>query len=132
MAKNKFKRLLSENNLLWLLVAIAFSSCTYDKNEFQEVISTPVCDTIDQLNFTGKIGQIISTHCALSCHVSGGTAPGNYKDYKELKEKIIDGTFENRVFILKDMPPAYSLGPKTLTECELNTMKAWINAGLPE
>jgi hypothetical protein len=132
MIKNKFLKWYSGNNLFALILVLMFTSCTYDEFDFQESAPQLSCDTINQITFSEKAGLIIAANCALSCHVIGGTAPGNFNNYMELKEKVIDGSFENRVFILKDMPPDYSPGPKFLNDCDLEILKAWINAGFPE
>jgi hypothetical protein len=113
-------------------------SCTWDRHEPSENPETelppvPFCDTVTDITFTGKIGEIIKAGCALpGCHIAGTGIPGNFPDYAETAGKVEDGSFALRVLELKDMPPSWSAGPVSLNDCELSKIRAWINAGAPE
>lgn len=103
------------------------ASCTNRKVEALEpVAQPPVCDTENNLNYNGgTIGQIIDLHCDNpGCH--DGTVYGafDFGDYNTLKLTIDNGTFEDRVFVKKDMPQGSSL-----TSCELAQLQKWIDNG---
>src|SRR5689334_1281687 len=112
-----------------LLCAAAFlfiSSCSKDKSED----ANPCTYDASQLKYTGFIKNIIDTKCATtgSCHgtLQGQTGGGEYINYDQVKAKIDNGSFNNRVFNLKDMPQNSSL-----TECDFKKLKDWVSAGAP-
>ncbi|MCX6275757.1 MAG: hypothetical protein NTV09_11185 [Bacteroidetes bacterium] len=110
------------------IVLLAFiSSCTKDKAED----SNPCAYETTELKYNGLIKNIINSNCANStaCHGSpqGQNAGGNLTSYALVKEKINNDAFNNRVFVLKDMPQGSSL-----SECDLKKLKAWYDAGSPE
>ena len=110
-----------------ILLFTFISSCTKDKAEDTD----PCAYDAAQLKYTGIIRPIIESRCASdgACH---GTpqeqdAGGEYATYDQVKAKIDNGSFQNRVFDLKDMPQG-----SALSECELKQLKDWVNAGAPE
>lgn len=115
---------------LWLVLLISFSylqSCTYDKGEIPVPVQTASYQT--------DIKPIIQTNCygqgTQSCHVTNSNqgALGDFTTYEGLKAKVENGSFENRVFILHDMPPAYSTGPTSLNAEDFAKLKAWVDNG---
>lgn len=68
---------------------------------------------------------IINASCATTgCHVSGGNAPGDFTVFNELKSKVDNGSFEDRVLIQKNMPPNAQL-----SDCDLEILQAWLDSG---
>ncbi|MES2592227.1 MAG: hypothetical protein V4608_10105 [Bacteroidota bacterium] len=115
---------------LWLVLLISFSylqSCTYDKGEIPAPVQTAPYQT--------TVKPIIQTYCygqgAQSCHVTNSNqgASGDFTTYEGLKEKVDNGSFENRVFTLHDMPPAYSTSPTALAPEDFAKLKTWVNNG---
>ena len=112
------------------VIVLAFiGSCSKDKTE-DPTTNTCTYDAA-QLKYNGFIKDIINTRCAnnVACH---GTpqqqnAGGAYATYADVKAKVDNGSFANRVFVLKDMPQGSSL-----PECELKKLQDWVNAGAPE
>jgi uncharacterized membrane protein len=77
--------------------------------------------------FATDIKPIIDSNC-VSCHQAGGSGTGDYTVFSELKAAAVSGTIKNRVFVLKDMPPA---GSTTLTPDQLTKLNCWIQQGAP-
>lgn len=108
--------------LLLTFLSLILHSC-YNDNE-EEIYGVVTCDTT-AITYAERVQPIINSSCATTgCHVSGGSAPGNFTNFSELQSKINSGSFENRVLVQKDMPPNSSL-----SDCELQTIQAWLDAG---
>lgn len=118
-------------NKLIALIAVGaiatFASCSNDKAEDPD----PCAYDAAQLKYNGFIKTIINTTCASdgACH---GTpqeqdAGGEYLTYAQVKEKIDNGSFRNRVLDLKDMPQG-----SALSTCDFKKIKDWVDAGAPE
>lgn len=105
---------------------VASSGCANNKRD--EPKPEPVVDCVPGTNgFASKIKPIINAKCSTpGCHISGGTGNGWFDTYENLKEKVDDGSFNDRVFVKKDMPP---IGHPPLTEDELKSLKCWVNNG---
>lgn len=102
-------------------------SCTYDKGD--------VPQPVQSVSYQTDIKPIMQTYCygqgGQACHVTptNQAAVGDFTTYAGLKEKVDNGTIASRVFNLKDMPPAYSLGPTAIPADTLEILKAWVNNG---
>lgn len=109
-----------------IVAASLIVSCSKDKAEDPD----PCAYESSQLKYTGFIKSIIDTKCASdgACHGSpqGTDAGGEYLTYDQVKAKIDNGTFHNRVFDLKDMPQG-----SALSECDFKKLKDWVDAGAP-
>lgn len=88
-----------------------------------------------QPTFTEDVAEIIYNNCTV-CHRSGEIGPMAFTNYDEVKAW---GNMIEFVTEIKYMPPwkpdpAYStfLGEKTLSDEEINTIKDWVAAGMPE
>jgi uncharacterized membrane protein len=79
------------------------------------------------MSYSTDIQPIIAAKCATSgCHVAGGTGVGDFSTYTDLKAKVDGGQINNRVYQVKDMPPA---GNPQLSQDELDRLKCWIQQG---
>jgi hypothetical protein len=110
------------------IVAMTFIySCSKDKAADPD----PCAYDASQLKYTGFIKSIIDTKCASdgACHGTpqGTDAGGEYITYDQIKAKVDNGTFHNRVLDLKDMPQGSSL-----SDCDYKKLKDWVNAGAPD
>lgn len=109
-----------------LITVSALTSCLNDK--IDESAQLP-CDSSS--TYITTIRPIIETHCMgnnSGCHITGGSGDGDFSKYADLKDKIDEGSFKDRVFDIMDMPmPA--LPP--LTGSQIDSLKSWINAGAP-
>ncbi|MBA2423525.1 MAG: hypothetical protein H0V61_09935 [Chitinophagales bacterium] len=119
------------------IVLLLLSGCASDK----ALESLPVnIDTVCIPNgytvtYTGDIKMILETYCTDpgygSCHQSGSDY--DYTYYLGIKaEAEIDGPLEDQVLKFQTMPPPNSMGPKDLTDCELQKLSEWIYNWAPE
>ncbi|MBU6342708.1 MAG: hypothetical protein KGS48_14530 [Bacteroidetes bacterium] len=91
------------------------------------------CD--DSVTYNNQVKPIINATCAVStCHDGdpSSAAPGDYRTFTDIKTVIDNGKFKNRVLTIKDMPPSYSPGPKTLTQDQLDQIQCWADQGFKE
>jgi hypothetical protein len=101
--------------------------CAKDKVD----IEPPICD--GEINYVNDVKEIIDNTCTFSdCHVSGNNVPGSFTNYNGLEPYLTVDQFEKRVLRIRDMPPNYSLGPKFLTEEQLDIISCWIEQEYPE
>lgn len=112
---------------LGLLAAIA-AGCYYDNEEelYEFYYAGNPCDT-SMTSFSSIIFPIIQGNCSISgCHVAGGTGPGLFENYDQVKSFVDNGKLENRALVQRDMPPS---GP--LTNCQIALIQRWIDRGAP-
>lgn len=108
-----------------LMLCLAVSGCFYD-NEVDLYPDTLGCDSLD-VSFSEIIFPMIQANCnTVGCHVSGGTGNGIFENYDQIKVKVDNGSMENRVVVLRDMPPGNSL-----TDCQISQVQSWLDAGAP-
>lgn len=106
--------------------AILICSCTKDKGSLPGGIILSGCDSLN-VTYSAVIKPIINTKCAIAgCHVST-FASANYTSYAGVKEKVDNGSFNNRVFVKGDMPLSGSL-----SDDERKKIKCWLEAGAPD
>jgi len=102
-------------------ITLLLSQCSGDKLEVIE------SDCSGDVAYTGQIKPIIDTYCAYSgCHDGSGSAPGNYTSYERMERSLTEDLFEDRTIIVRDMPPNYSEGPKSLLQEDLDLLICWI------
>ena len=110
----------------FIICLLAISSCSKDKTSMP--VEPEICDSIT-VTFQSDILSIMNTYCTFSgCH-SYGSGVGNFSNYSGVKSKIGNGQLENRVLNLKDMPPTYSPGPKSINNDDLQKIECWIKDG---
>lgn len=106
-----------------LLMAV-LSSCYNDKEELLYGMND--CDP-SNVSFAADIMPILSNGCAVvGCHVQGGSGVGLFENYNQVKAKVDDGSFEQRVIVQMDMPPS---GP--LSDCQIDFITEWLSQGAP-
>lgn len=106
-------------------MAILLLFACYKDNE-EELYSESECETAGA-SFSKDIAPLIQAECATpGCHVQGGSANGIFENYQNVKAKVDNGSFRNRVVVLKDMPPSSSL-----SNCQIAHIEAWLDAGAP-
>ncbi|MBK6774974.1 MAG: hypothetical protein IPG74_03685 [Flavobacteriales bacterium] len=107
------------------MAMLLLAGCYYDKAEV--LYPGSFCDTAN-VTYSGTAKSILETNCAISgCHVSGGTGPGNFTSYADVKQRVDNGTFRILVLENRTMPPSFSL-----SSCELEQLSIWLDAGAPE
>lgn len=114
------------------LLILGFESCTKEKGNIPKpkFVTTDSIININNslysgiiITYSGSIRNIIQAKCSF-CHHAGTAS--NLTNYTILKAKIDDGSFENRVFIEKDMPPSIPL-----SESDVEKIRCWIDSGAP-
>ena len=110
--------------IIYITIALLLSSCYKDNEEY--LYGEIDCDTT-AVSFNKDIFPIIQINCTVTgCHKAGGTAPGTFENYNQIKAKVDDGDFKNRVLISQDMPPGVPL-----TDCQISHITKWLDDGAP-
>lgn len=108
------------------LGSITWYSCVKDVAKIAAPLSQAYCDTTDH-RYSTVILPMMQAHCATpGCHDGSGGAPLNLNNYDELKIFYDNGTLQQRVITLKDMPPAAPL-PDSL----IRKLSCWMDDGAP-
>lgn len=110
-----------------LIFVLSCWGCYYDNEEELYGLN---CDTAN-VSYSVTIRGIISSYGCLSCH-STGVASGGFtlETYADVKAKVTDG----RLFGAISHSPGFSPMPQNadkMNRCDLNKVKAWIDAGAP-
>lgn len=116
--------------VFFLVTIIVFtSSCKYNSEEELFGTNAP-CDT-SNVTYSNTITSIIIVNGCLNCHV-GPSPSGNFTltSYADVKAKVDDGRLWGAINHMPGFSPMPQGGNK-LTNCEINRIKAWIDAGAP-
>jgi len=121
MKKNRF--------ILYCLSAILIIGCTYNKEE-ELYPNTGNCDT-SNVRFATTINAILQKYDCSFCH-NDVTLSGNINlaNYNSVKAQVING----RLFGAINHEPGFSQMPQgrnKMNQCDINKVKAWIDAGAP-
>ena len=111
------------------IISLLFSSCYYDVEEDLYPANSP-CDTT-AVTFSSTVVSILQANGCTGCH-SGGTPSGNISliGYTKIKTVAQNG----KLFGTIDHQPGFSPMPQggnKMTTCNINRIKAWIDAGAP-
>ena len=110
-----------------VFAALQLGACTYDVVEVNPCDNQPVNRAI---SYSTDIAPILTTTCALpSCHVTGFSR-GDFTTYADFKKKADSGILDYKI-TSGEMPRFNTQGPKSLTACQLETIKTWIRQGAP-
>ena len=115
-----------------LLLCFVFSRCRYDNVEGLELKKEGYdCDTIYP-SYSNDIVPIIISYCSDpafgSCH-QDNSQNTHLNNYTELKFLVDGGHVQEHVVNRHEMPPPYSLGPKSLPEELIKKIDCWIKHG---
>ncbi len=120
------------NRILIILLgsSLALGGCYYDVEEELYPYSGN-CDTTS-INYAGSVLPILQSNGCMSCH-SGGAPSGNLSldTYAKVRAIAQDGRLMGVITFSAGYSPMPQGGNK-ISECNINKIKAWINAGLPE
>lgn len=107
----------------------AFASCYYDKADVLYP-NNPVCDTTGTVSYVVKIVPLFQQQC-YGCHTgpapSGNVLMGNYAADRAVAAS-------GRLYGSISQMNGYSFMPKggaKMSNCQLATIKKWIDAGTP-
>jgi len=112
-------------SITFCLFLFVLCSCIKDQGR----LSPPAQVTCASLNITyaADVKPIILNYCATPlCHASSGAGPGDYTQYNIVKFTVDQGLFQNRTFVLKDMPPPPDV---PLHDSLIRKLKCWIDNG---
>lgn len=104
--------------------AIFIISCKTTKTGSTTSAPAPPPPPTVVLTYNASIKNILDANCN-GCHRGGDK--GDFTNYAGVKSKVDNGSFNERVFIAKDMPPKEPLAADELTK-----LKKWLEAGAPE
>lgn len=117
------EHLTTKTLLTALVLALGLAGCYYDN---EEELYGDTCDTSD-VTYSATVEPIINSTCATTgCHVAGGSGNGLLESYENVKVKVDDGSFRQRVIEQRDMPPG-----TPLTECQISILEDWLAQGAP-
>lgn len=116
-----------KNIVYFTITTVILCSC-YAENEeelFPEVtVAKNASDSSLVVSFLNDIQPIINQNCAFSgCHASTNTYP--LTNYAEVKVKVDDNTFRNRVVDQRNMPAPNGLADVN----EVNLIRRWLDEG---
>ena len=118
--------------ILCLALSLPLVQCTKDRGKLLPPAAQNICGDTTSITYTNTVNTILLNNCTFSgCH-DAGSVNGDYTIYSGIKAKVDAGSFQNRVFSLKDMPSPSSPGPTTLSECDLARLRNWVSAGAPQ
>ncbi|TVR79907.1 MAG: hypothetical protein EA412_05590 [Chitinophagaceae bacterium] len=130
---DSIKQLKYKSWIITLLIAVCISvfhtACTKDKAE--SPFDVELC--IDNFySFVIDVQPIVNNSCAYpGCH--GMLSPyGDFTTYEGIKESLENGSFQQRVFEVQNMPPGNVPESRRLQTFELEILKCWVNDGYPQ
>jgi cytochrome c551/c552 len=115
-------------SIVLVLVLFAGSGCYYDSEEGLYGVTN--CDTTN-VTYSVTISGIMNKYNCLSCH-AGNAALGGFslEGYNNVKAKVTD----NRLFGAITHANGFAPMPQNanmMSDCDINKVKAWIEAGAP-
>ncbi len=116
-------------NLYCLLITLIVG-CTYNKEDELYPNTGANCDT-NNIRFSATINPILQKYSCSFCHGSV-TSSGNISlaTYSNVKTQVNNG----RLFGAINHEPGFSKMPQggnKMNQCDINKVKAWIDAGAP-
>lgn len=117
---------------LWLLALLSLTACTYDKGPM--ALNIHNCRGISP-SYHADIVPMIHTYCSDTangpdCHHAGVLY--DLTQYTVLADRIVTGHIEEHCIDSREMPPPYTLGPKTLPDDQIRLLNCWIRGGYLE
>lgn len=123
---------LSKLTVLLFCLALIASSCASDNlDDLLANNSTVICDT-SNVTFSGTISPLVTANCSIpNCHSGDFPASGyDFTTYEGLKV-VVD---KSRLFGVISHTPGFTPMPNgkpQLEQCDIDKVKAWIDAGAP-
>ena len=118
--------------VLLVLAVAGITSCYYDKEEllYGNVNAGPCTDSVGTVSYTQKVMPVLRQYC-YSCHTgsfpSGNQLMGTYTADKTMAQN-------GKLYGSISHASGYSPMPKgmgKLSNCQLATIKKWIDSGVP-
>lgn len=113
-----------------LFAVLVFHSCYYDKEELLYGNNNNSCDTLTVSSYTKNVVPLLDQYC-YSCHKgsfpSGNIAMGTYTTDRAI---AVNGKLYGSISHASGFSPMPQGLPK-FNNCQLSTVKLWIDAGAP-
>lgn len=124
----KTLRKLGRLSIVFFIVYFLFASCT--KLTEEELMQGNICDTTN-VNYA-KVALIFNSNC-VSCHNTGFTNEAEIvlDSYEKVVISVNTGLLIKAINHLPEVTPM-PYGLSKLAECDINTIEAWVNNGMPE
>lgn len=119
---------------LGLIVPVIFCGCYYDSAE--GLYGVKACSTTN-VTYANGISDVISRNACLGCH-TGVSPAGSFKleTYADVKAKALELRSGTSVLLgaLQHLPNFVPMpqGLSQISQCDINKIQAWINAGAPQ
>lgn len=118
---------MKKNILILLLLSVVFFGCYYDKEAELYGITNP-CD-VSNVTYRTTVVAILQNYGCISCH-SGVAASGgiSLNTYSSVKTQVTNGKLLGSI----NQSSGISFMPKggnKMLSCDINKIKAWIDAG---
>jgi len=125
---NRYRHRLSSRLILLGVVAV-FAGCYYDIESELYPDQQP-CDP-SAFTYSGRVLPIIQQNC-ISCHGQANGSGGIILEgYVNLRNSAVAGTLLCAVRHGNGCSPMPQNGSR-LTDCDINAIQAWVDAGAPE
>lgn len=113
----------------FIVLIILFCSCSYDAEEELYPLNGS-CNTA-HVTYSGTVSGLLVSNGCMSCH--SGSAPDgniNLQGYTNVKAIAITGKLFGAINHSPGFHPMPKGAPK-MASCDINKIKAWIDAGAP-
>lgn len=115
-----------------LLITFLIGSCYYDSNESLYPQVAAACDT-SNVTYSASVTRILNSNCMV-CHSNSqaGSLGGNIKleNFADVKTYATNGRLYGAIAHLNGYSPMPK-GASKLSNCEITTIKKWIDTGAP-
>lgn len=113
-----------------IVLATLIYSCTKDKS--LDYNYNAYCGT-NFYTYDVEVRPLLLQYCATGTGSATGCHDSWIGNYNSVVNFIKSGSFENRVFVIKDMPPALNVfGIPPLSDSLLKVLECWILSGYPQ
>ena len=112
---------------LFLLTIVIVVSCSKSNEEDMTTSPPASCDTVN-MTYSADVVPILKAHC-YSCHGNGDHDGGVTLDtYDNVKDEADEGALLGTITHASGYPAMPENGSK-LSDCNINTIRDWINRG---
>lgn len=120
---------MKKSAIILLVISTIFSSCYYDIEE-DLFPGNGACDT-NGVTYTATVLPALQSNGCLGCH-SGSAPSGNIPldGYNNVKAAAMNGKLYGTISYAAGYSPMPQGGNK-MSACNINRIKAWIDAGAP-
>ena len=110
---------------LFIIIILTIFACKHEKDDTDYCTSTPhyPCNLNSPNPTYIDAKRVIKTYC-VGCHNNNDI--GRYLQYDQLNNACNNGTFNKRVFLKRDMPPANAV---QMDSCDYVILRRWYMNG---